>query len=171
MTTHAATIKRHLGDAPPHARVVVVDVTDTPTMAVDLTDEKIHELWEEPIQRVIEELQDAHAAGCTRMVVVTPLIGMAGAAGYSAQAAVAEAARIVVKSAARQWGKDGIVVNAVALDSAAYGIDEVVAGPVSIAPRAISQEVSAKGIVQWLCSDAAGDVTGQTFIVDGGSWM
>lgn len=140
-------------------------------MAVDLTDEKIHELWEEPIQRVIEELQDAHAAGCTRMVVVTPLIGMAGAAGYSAQAAVAEAARIVVKSAARQWGKDGIVVNAVALDSAAYGIDEVVAGPVSIAPRAISQEVSAKGIVQWLCSDAAGDVTGQTFIVDGGSWM
>jgi NAD(P)-dependent dehydrogenase (short-subunit alcohol dehydrogenase family) len=35
----------------------------------------------------------------------------------------------------------------------------------------MTKEVSAKAIVQWLCSEAAGDVTGQTFVVDGGSWM
>ena len=171
MTSRAANIKAQIGDLPSHARVVVVDVSDVPVMAAELTDDKIQVLWEEPIQRVITELQNAHAAGCTRMVVVTPLIGMSGAAGYSAQSAVAEAARVVVKSAARQWGKGGIVVNAVALESRAYGFDELVAGPVSIAPRAMTRDVSAKGIVQWLCSDAAGDVTGQTFIVDGGSWM
>lgn len=171
MPSHATTINSQLGDVPSHARVIVVDIRDTPSLAVDLTDDKIQELWEQPIQKVITELQDAHSSGCTRIVVVTPLIGMSGAAGYSAQAAVAEAARIVVKSAARQWGKNGIVVNAVALESAAYGIDESIAGPVSIAPRAMTNEVSAKGIVQWLCSEAAGDVTGQTFIVDGGSWM
>jgi NAD(P)-dependent dehydrogenase (short-subunit alcohol dehydrogenase family) len=108
---------------------------------------------------------------CERIVVIVPTTGMSGGACYAPQAALAESARILVKSAARQWGASGITVNAVAVEPHWFSIDSSISGPVAIAPRSLSNEVSPVGVVTWLCSEAARDITGQTIVCDGGLWM
>ena len=137
----------------------------------ELTDEIIDAVFEQPMQRVIGALQQAHADGCVRIVVVVPTSGMSGAALHVAHAALAEAVHILVKSAARQWGVRGITVNTVAVDPSWFDIDPMVAGPVSIAPRALSRDADPLGAIGWLCGESAADVTGQTIVCDGGLWM
>lgn len=153
------------------ARVIVVDVSPQPVAVTDLTDADIESTWERPMQEVIAAMQAAHHDDARRIVVVVPTLAMSGGAQYAASAAVAEAARILVKSAARQWGASGITVNAVAVSPDEVAIDSAIAGPVSIAPRALADAVSPVAAVSWLCSAAAGDVTGQTIVCDGGLWM
>ncbi len=58
---------------------------------------------------------------------MTPTTGMSGGDHYAATAATAEAVRVLVKSAARQWGADGVTVNAVAVGPHLFGIDTTVA--------------------------------------------
>ena len=136
-----------------------------------LDDATIDAVFEQPMQRVIAGLQRAHAAGAKRIVVIVPTIGMSGGDRHAVHAALAEAARITVKSAARQWGADGITVNAVALAPEEFGVDPKVSGPVAIAPRALTGAVDPANAVTWLCSGAAAHVTGQTVVCDGGLWM
>ena len=153
--------------------VIVVDVDgehSIPSIA-QLIDNQIDEIFEQPMQRVIAALQEAHEANCRRIVVVVPTTGMSGGACYAPQAALAESARILVKSAARQWGSTGITVNAVAVEPHWFAIDPSISGPVAIAPRSLSNEVSPVGVITWLCSEASQDVTGQTIVCDGGLWM
>lgn len=137
----------------------------------DLSDAMIDEAFEKPMQTVIAALQQAHSSGCRRIVVVVPTTGMSGGSHYAVHAALAESARILVKSAARQWGAHGITVNAVAVDPQWFDIDPTVSGPVSIAPRALVGEVDPVHTVSFLCSEGAGHVTGQTLVCDGGLWM
>lgn len=153
------------------ARVIVVDVSSRPVAVTDLSDADIESIWERPMQEVIGALQDARRDRAERIVVVVPTLAMSGGAQYAVSSATAEAARILVKSAARQWGAAGITVNAVAVAPDDLAIDPSVAGPVSIAPRALTGPVSPVAAVSWLCSAAAGDVTGQTIVCDGGLWM
>lgn len=153
------------------ACVVVVDVANEPIAVSDLSDDDIEAEWERPMQSLIGELQAAFHRDARRIVVVVPTIGMSGGARHAVSAATAEAARILVKSAARQWGARGITVNAVAVGPDAFGLDASIAGPVSIAPRALADDVSPVAVVNWLCSAAAGDVTGQTVVCDGGLLM
>ena len=153
--------------------VIVVDVAGERSISSvsQLTDAQIDEIFEQPMQSVIGALQEAHFMNCERIVVVVPTTGMSGGACYAPQAALAESARILVKSAARQWGASGITVNAVAVEPHWFAIDPSISGPVAIAPRSLSGEVSPVGVVNWLCSAASGDVTGQTIVCDGGLWM
>ena len=153
--------------------VIVVDLDGEKSISslAELTDANIDEIYEQPMQRVIAALQEAHTTNCERIVVVVPTTGMSGGACYAPQAALAESARILVKSAARQWGASGITVNAVAVEPHWFSIDSNISGPVAIAPRSLSNEVSPVGVVKWLCSEAARDVTGQTIVCDGGLWM
>jgi hypothetical protein len=153
--------------------VIVVDLDGEKSISslAELTDAHIDEIYEQPMQRVIAALQEAHTTNCERIVVVVPTTGMSGGACYAPQAALAESARILVKSAARQWGASGITVNAVAVEPHWFSIDSNISGPVAIAPRSLSNEVSPVGVVTWLCSEAARDVTGQTIVCDGGLWM
>lgn len=153
--------------------VIVVDLDgeNSITSLTKLTDTHIDEIYEQPMQRVITALQEAHSTNCERIVVVVPTTGMSGGACYAPQAALAESARILVKSAARQWGASGITVNAVAVEPHWFSIDTTISGAVAIAPRSLANEVSPVGVVTWLCSKAAGDVTGQTIVCDGGLWM
>jgi len=127
-----------------------------------LDDDTIDAVFERPMQAVIDGLQRAHAAGAKRIVVIVPTIGMSGGNHHVVHAALAEAARITVKSAARQWGADGITVNAVALEPERFGVDPAVSGPVAIAPRAIGTVRGIGAALQEAQRAAAGDVTGVT---------
>ncbi|CAB4546426.1 unannotated protein [freshwater metagenome] len=159
------------GDTPSTVIVVGVDGAMVVDSLLDLTDEMIDVMYEQPMQQVIVNLQEAHARGSHRIVVVVPTTGMSGGAGLVAQSALAESARVLVKSAARQWGQAGITVNAVAVEPHWFDIDPDVSGPVSIAPRSLVGQVSPVGVVSWLCSQTSGDITGQTIVCDGGLWM
>ena len=156
-----------------NAAVVVVGVDGSMGVApvAHMTDEVIDSVYEQPMQELITALQRSFNDGCRRIVVVTPTSGMSGANHHALHAALAESARILVKSAARQWGTDGVTVNAVAVDPSRFGIDPKVSGPVANAPRALVGEVDPAGVVNWLCSEAAHDVTGQTVVCDGGLLM
>ena len=174
-----------VGDGPiaDHVRATVVSDVEAAVVvtAVDgrrgvgpveeLDDATIDAVFEQPMQKVIAGLQQAHAAGAKRIVVIVPTIGMSGGDRHAVHAALAEAARITVKSAARQWGAEGITVNAVALAPEEFGVDSAVSGPVAIAPRAMTGAVDPSNTVTWLCSGATAHVTGQTVVCDGGLWM
>jgi NAD(P)-dependent dehydrogenase (short-subunit alcohol dehydrogenase family) len=62
---------------------------------------------------------------------------LAGGDHYAHWAAAAEGVHILTKSMARQWGPEGIAVNALAVSPTLVLADAVVAGPVSIATPAI----------------------------------
>lgn len=156
--------------------VIVVETSSTAHAIGDLTDEDIDATYELPMRRVIVDLQEAFRSGCTRIVVMVPTIALSGGRMFAAQAALAEGVRILVKSAARQWGSRGITVNAVAVEPEWFSIDPRVSGPISIAPpslevRGDGVRSSPEAIVEWLCSPAAGSITGQTIVCDGGQWM
>ncbi len=135
-----------------------------------VTDDDFERAYEQPLVATIEALRAARADGATRIVVVVPTTAMSGGNHYAHTAMAAEAIRVLVKSAARQWGAQGVTVNAVAVDPATVLDDTVIAGPVSLAPAALDR-ADPQATIDFLCSDAAGDITGQTIVVDGGVWM
>lgn len=165
----ADEVRHRLGDQHPQATVIVPDLDPTPIAAVDLTDEDFDRGFEQPMRALVAALIEAHRAGSTRVVVVVPTTAMSGGADYLAAAAAAEAIRVTVKSAARQWGAVGMRVNAVAVHPGRFGIDTSRAGAVAIAPPALASADPVPAI-GFMCSDV-NDATGTTLVVDGGEWM
>lgn len=95
------------------------------------------------------------AEGGGRVVLVTPTVGLTGAAGLAPYATAVEGMRALAKSAARQWRARGITVNCVA-------------PPVNVMSpggRDVAQAVAL------LLADPAHLMTGQTVVVDGGIVM
>lgn len=158
-------------EVPDNARVLVPALAARPVAFHELTDDEFDEMWEQPMRSVITRMIEARNDGAVRIVVVTPTTGMSGGDRYAATAATAEAVRVLVKSAARQWGADGITVNAVAVAPRLFDIDESIAGAQSIAPPALPGHGDPGAVISFLCSAAAGGVTGATISVDGGVWM
>ena len=172
------------------AAAVVPDMSGA-TSAVPvhlLGDEEIASIFEAPMRGVITALQSAFHAECQRIIVLVPTTSMSGGAQYAAVAALAESARVLVKSAARQWGHRGVTVNAVAVEPGWFAIDPRVSGPVSIAAPALLDAGDVERVrnggspdsislldpvplVTWLGSRASGGTTGQTVVCDGGQWM
>jgi NAD(P)-dependent dehydrogenase (short-subunit alcohol dehydrogenase family) len=115
------------------------------------------------------------AAGWGRIVNFASSMGRVGGAGFAAYNASKEAIRAVTRTAAREWAADGIVVNAIA--------------PAAAPPRAVGSEhyddfmrncpmgrngdpeLDIGPVALFLCSDACRFLTGQTFMVDGGTFM
>jgi 3-oxoacyl-[acyl-carrier protein] reductase len=143
-----------------------------PVAFEDLTDAEWQRAWQDTMDAAVQACVDAHArmvGNGGRIVLVVPTIALSGGARFAHWAAAAEGVRILAKSAARQWGADGITVNAVAVSPELALSEPAAAGPVSIAPPALRDADSASFIAAFALDPSP--VTGQTITVDGGLWM
>lgn len=108
-----------------------------------------------------KEARSALAVTGGRIVFVVPSFGLTGAAGLVAEAAAAEGVRSLSKSAARQWGADGITTACVA---------RRVAGPeVALASLPAPDLDEVVRTIEWLLDPRSRAVTGTTVVVDGGT--
>jgi 2-hydroxycyclohexanecarboxyl-CoA dehydrogenase len=118
------------------------------------------------------------AQGWGRIVNFASSMGITGGTGFAAYNASKEAIRALTRTAAREWGADGIVVNAIAPAAATHHGE---AGKQSEGYRIFIQncpmgrqgdpELDIAPIAWFLCSDACRYLTGHTFMADGGAFM
>jgi len=149
----------------------------SPLVALD--DDAFANAFERPFAELLWSLHAAYhhlRRPGGRVVVVVPTIGMAGAPGLAAYAAAAEAQRLMVKSAARQWGAEGIVMNVVAADLTALAPGAVDLPSVSLSPPAlgaarVTDLAAIAKVVGDLAADGSSALTGATLSADGGIWM
>ena len=144
----------------------------------DLDDGRVEVVWEQAMRATLFLLQAAHhhlAGRGGRIVLVTPTIGLSGAAGLALYASAVEGQRLLAKSAARQWGSDGITVNCIAPSAAVVGVDPAALGAVTLSPPALGGTGDVRTdiapVVDFLVGPAAHWVTGATISVDGGAWL
>jgi 3-oxoacyl-[acyl-carrier protein] reductase len=133
-----------------------------------------HASVDETIWRTLVALQRAHSskAGGGRIVLVVPTIGMAGAAGLVDYTTAIEGIRAMAKSAARQWGSEGIAVNMAAAPLTLFSGEAVVSHMTAAAVQ--SDETLIHSIVEtveFLLRSDLDHLTGDTIVVDGGSVM
>ena len=119
--------------------------------------------------------------GWGRIVTMGSHAGLQGLAGYGPYGSSKEAIRSLTRSAAREWGEFGIVVNCVcpvAIAHRAPPTDDP-AREAAWASTFSDQPIARDGdpeddiapAVTFLLSDACRYVTGQTFMLDGGSFL
>jgi NAD(P)-dependent dehydrogenase (short-subunit alcohol dehydrogenase family) len=130
-------------------------------------------LW--AMQAVYPHMRDR---GWGRIVNFASSMGITGGSGFGAYNASKEAIRALTRTAAREWGADGICVNAIAPAAATHHGE---AGKQSDGYRQFVEncpmgrqgdpELDIAPIAWFLCSDASRYVTGHTFMADGGAFM
>lgn len=157
------------------ATVIVPSIACAPRAFIELSDADFDAAWEQPMRQTIEAFQRAHREAHTRIIAVVPTIAMSGAPRLAHAAATAEAIRVMVKSAARQWGAAGMTVNCIAIAPELFGIDPAAVGSVSIAPPALATRGSVVDdlvpLIRLIASTDAHHITGATLNADGGVWM
>jgi len=139
----------------------------------ELSDDQFDQAWQHTMDEAIAACSEARTSfgpSGGAIVLTTFTTGFAGGAGYAHWAAAAEGVHILAKSLARQWGPEGISVNALALSPDEVGVDTTISGPISIALPA-RPGASWSSTLAFLCSSSARDLAGQTLTVDGGLWM
>jgi NAD(P)-dependent dehydrogenase (short-subunit alcohol dehydrogenase family) len=119
------------------------------------------------------------AGGEGRMVFFTSLRGIKGSGANPIYAAQKGAIRGLTKSLAREWGRHGITVNAIAPASmsdatlvyfeANPGVREMIEASVPMR-RMGDGRTDVGGVIVALCSPLCGYMTGQTLFVDGGGY-
>jgi NAD(P)-dependent dehydrogenase (short-subunit alcohol dehydrogenase family) len=110
------------------------------------------------------------------IVFVIPTIAMTGAAGLVPYATAMEGQRALVRSAARQWGAQGIRVNCVAppletMSDHGPAADEAPPLNTSALGRPPDGRSDIAPVIAMLAGDTGHFVTGTTIPVDGGVWM
>jgi NAD(P)-dependent dehydrogenase (short-subunit alcohol dehydrogenase family) len=132
-------------------------------------------LW--GMQAVYPHMQQA---GWGRIVNVASAAGITGMAGYGAYNASKEAIRALTRTAAREWGRDGVVVNCICPGAASKrGKDAAARDEDAHREFMRDHPIGRQGdpeddiapVVQFLCSDACRYLTGQTMMVDGGAFL
>ena len=111
------------------------------------------------------------------IVLMTSIVGITGNAGQAAYAASKAGLIALSKSLAKELGSRNIRVNAVApglietamTEKMPDAAREFLIKQAALGRAGKPEDVS--GVVAFLCSDAAGYMTGQTLVVDGGILM
>lgn len=120
------------------------------------------------------------AAGWGRIVNFASAAGIVGMAGYAAYNASKEAIRALTRTAAREWGRDGIVVNCICPGAASKrGLDAAARDSEAHERFMRDHPIGRQGdpeddiapVALFLCSDASRYLTGQTLSVDGGGFL
>lgn len=111
------------------------------------------------------------------IVLMSSIVGMTGNVGQSAYAASKAGLLALAKSLAKELGSRNIRVNAVAPGFIETAMTEKMPDAAreyflkSTALGRAGKPEDVSGVVSFLCSDAAGYMTGQTLVVDGGVLM
>lgn len=148
-----------------------------PRPLVELHEKQWAEIWERGFLTTVRCCQVAHdhmRGRGGRIVLVTPTLALTGAARFAPYAALAEAQRALAKSAARQWGADGITVNCLAPGPGALLGDAMAFDETILAPPALpdaSSEADLGPVLGFLAGGDSHALTGATLCVDGGVWM
>ncbi|MFN8034923.1 MAG: SDR family oxidoreductase [Acidimicrobiia bacterium] len=120
------------------------------------------------------------AAGWGRIVNFASSMGIVGGRGFAAYNASKEAIRALTRTAAREWGADGITVNCIAPAAAsargkasAARRSEAYLEFIANCPmgRQGDPEADIAPVALFLCSDGCRYLTGQTLMVDGGAFL
>lgn len=137
--------------------------------------------WAGPVDdtmwQALLALQTAHSSMTTRggrIVLILPTIGMAGAAGLTGYTTAVEGIRAIAKSAARQWGPDGIAVNMIAVPVRIIAPTLATCDThLSTAARRDDRTLidSVVRTAKFLLRQDIPDLIGETIVVDGGSVM
>ena len=151
-----------------------------PMALADVDDERWEAVWERTMRSTIFLLGAAHRHlagrdGGGRIVLVTPTVSLAGMADLVPLCTAVEAQRVLAKSAARQWGPDGITVNCVAPSAELVGVPAEAVGELSLSAPALGgpgePEADLGPIVVFLAGAGSHHLTGATLVADGGVWM
>jgi NAD(P)-dependent dehydrogenase (short-subunit alcohol dehydrogenase family) len=118
--------------------------------------------------------------GWGRIVNFVSAAGITGMYEYGAYNASKEAIRALTRTGAREWGRDGIVVNAIAPGAASKrGQDAAARQEAEYRDYLRDHPMGRQGdpeadigpVALFLCSDACRFLTGQTLMVDGGAFL
>jgi NAD(P)-dependent dehydrogenase (short-subunit alcohol dehydrogenase family) len=166
---------------------ILVNCAQTFTPNVPLQD-KTDEMWYVSLvtgpMATFWAMQAVHpvmkAQGGGRIINFASLLGEVGGALAVDYNAAKQAIRAITKTAAREWGHDGILVNAIAPGAASpvylrYRESHPEAAARAEAakpiPRAGDPEEDIGGVALFLASDDSRYLTGHTLFVDGGAWL
>ena len=149
-----------------------------------VTEEDVDVFYTSGVKGTLWAMQAVHphmqAAGWGRIVNFASAAGITGMRGYGAYNASKEAIRAITRTAAREWGRDGIVVNCVAPGAASKRGQEAAARDDEAYQQFLREHpIGRQGdpeddiapVVLFLCSDASRYLTGQTLMVDGGAFL
>jgi NAD(P)-dependent dehydrogenase (short-subunit alcohol dehydrogenase family) len=155
-----------------------------PVPLVELSDDELELVHSSGVKAVLWAMQAVYphmkAAGWGRIVNVGSGAAVIGFPGFGAYNAAKEAVRALTRTAAREWAADGIIVNCYC--PAAFE-DRPGRAPNPLAEMSHTEfwtnhpmqrvgdpEADIAPVVRFLCSDACRYMTGQTLMIDGGTY-
>jgi NAD(P)-dependent dehydrogenase (short-subunit alcohol dehydrogenase family) len=153
-------------------------------LVADVTEEDLDVFYQSGVKGTLWAMQAVYPhmarAGWGRIVNFASAAGMAGMRGYAAYNASKEAIRALTRTAAREWGRDGIVVNCIAPGAASKRGQEAAERDTEAYRQFLKDHpIGRQGdpeedigpVALFLCSDACRYLTGQTLMVDGGAFL